>query len=412
MNYKFFPIFILAISLLVFNVNAQKTEKKDKSKYTLKKPGYYQNVLLKSTENETSTLKTEDYQFSMDFSAYIFPTDTAKYNKIWHNKPINQGLTGTCWSFAGTSFIESETERLTKKKIKLSEMFIVYWEYIERAKYFVENRGKLYFSEGSESNAVTKIIKKYGAVPSYNYTGKLPGSTIHNHKKMLSEMQDFLESVKTGNNWNENYVIETIKNILNYYMGEPPAAIVYEGKTYSPKEFASNILQIIPDNYFSFMSTKEIAYNQKGLLNEPDNWWKCNDYYNLSLDDYLKLLNNSITKGYTVAICGDVSEPGYNAQYQVAIIPSFDIPANYINEDSRQLRLENKSTTDDHCIHIVGYQNYNGTNWYLIKDSGSGAFDGNTKGYRFYHEDYIKLKMMNMLIHKDAAKEFLNKIIK
>jgi len=48
----------------------------------------------------------------------------------------------------------------------------------------------------------------------------------------------------------------------------------------------------------------------------------------------------------------------------------------------------------------------------LVKDSGSGGFDGNTKGYRFYHEDYIKLKMLNLLMHKTAAKEFLDKIIK
>jgi bleomycin hydrolase len=412
MNYKKISIFILLFSLISTNVKSQKTEKRDKSVYSVKKPGYYQNVLLKSIDNENITIKKDQFQFSMDFSSYSFPTDTTKYSKIWHNKPLNQGLTGTCWSFAGTSFIETETERITKKKIKLSEMFTVYWEYIERAKYFVETRGNMYFAEGSESNAVTKIIKKYGAVPSYNFPGKLPGIKIHNHKKMLAEMLQFLESVKANNNWNENTVVETIKSILNHYMGEPPSTIIYEGKTLTPKEFSTNILQIIPDNYFSFMSTKEIAYNQKGLLDEPDNWWKCDNYYNLSLDDYMKLLNNSITKSYSIAICGDVSEPGYNAEYQVAVIPTFDIPSNYINEDSRQYRLENKSTTDDHCIHIVGVQNINGTNWYLIKDSGSGAFDGNTKGYRFYHEDYIKLKMMNMLIHKDAAKDFLNKIIK
>lgn len=412
MNYKYISITIIVFLLVSTQANSQKTEKKDKSVYSAKKPGYYQNVLLKSIDNENITIKKEQFQFSMDFSNHTFPTDTAKYSKIWHNKPLNQGLTGTCWSFAGTSFIETETERITKKKVKLSEMFVVYWEYIERAKYFVETRGNMYFAEGSESNAVTKIIKKYGTVPSYNYPGKLPGSTIHNHKKMLAEMLLFLESVKANNNWNENTVVETIKSILNHYMGEPPSTIIYEGKTYTPKEFSTIILQIIPDNYFSFMSTKEIAYNQKGILDEPDNWWKCDDYYNLSLDDFMKLLNNSITKSYSIAICGDVSEPGYNSEYQIAIIPTFDIPSNYINEDSRQYRLENKSTTDDHCLHIVGVQNINGTNWYLIKDSGSGAFDGNTKGYRFYHEDYIKLKMMNMLIHKDAAKEFLNKIIK
>lgn len=403
----------LVLIILCTNLFAQKPEKKDKALYAEKKPGYYQNVILKSIEKENITeIKKPNTYFSVDFSEYSFPTDTSKYNKIWHNKPLNQGLTGTCWCFAGTSFIESEIERISKRKIKLSEMFTTYWEYVERAKYFVETRGNMHFAEGSESNAVTKIMKQYGAVPSYNYTGRLPGSSVHDHTQMIAEMSKYLQSVKVNNIWNENTVVETIKSILNYYMGEPPTAISFESKTYTPKEFLTNILQINPDNYFSFMSTKEIAYNQKGLLDEPDNWWKCDDYYNLSLNDYIKLLTNAITKGYSISICGDVSEPGYNSQTQVAIIPTFDIPAAFINEDSRQYRLENKSTTDDHCIHIVGVYNFEGKNWFLIKDSGSGAFDENTKGYRFYHEDYIKLKMMNLLMHKEAAKEFLNKIIK
>ncbi len=411
-NLLVFPIIFIVFSVNVF---AQKTEKRDKTIYTEKKAGYYQNVVLKSIElddkNKTA-IQEPAKTFSVDFAGNVYPTDTSNYTKYWHNNPLNQGLTGTCWCFAGTSFVESEIERTTKRKIKLSEMFTVYWEYVERAKYFVEKRGNMYFSEGSESNAVLRMMKKYGAVPSYAYTGRLPGKTVHNHSKMLEEMLAYLESVKKNNQWNEKTVIETIKSILNFYMGEPPIAFTYEGKTFTPANFLTEVLEFKTNNYFSFMSTKEIAYNQKGLLDEPDNWWKCDDYYNLSLNDYMKLVIKAITKGYTISICGDVSEPGYNSQTQVAIVPTFDIPAAYIDEDARQYRLENKSTTDDHCLHIVGYQQKDGKYWFLIKDSGSGGFDGNIKGYRFYHEDYIKLKMINLLMHKDAAKEFLDKIIK
>lgn len=406
-------IFLFIASSLA--IVAQKTEKKDKAIYIEKKAGYYQNVLLKTIEledKEKSAIQEPAKIFSVDFTENTYPTDTSKYTKYWHNNPLNQGLTGTCWCFAGTSFVESEVERITKRTIKLSEMFTVYWQYVERAKYFVEKRGNMYFGEGSESNAVLQMMKKYGAVPSYAYTGKLSGKTVHNHAKMVEEMLAYLESVKKENQWNEEIVVATIKSILNFYMGQPPTTFIYNDKTITPANFYSDVLQFNAGNYFSFMSTKEIAYNQKGLLDEPDNWWKCDDYYNLSLNNYMKLVVKSLTKGYTISICGDVSEPGYNNQTQVAIIPTFDIPTDYIDEDARQYRLENKSTTDDHCIHIVGYQLKDGKYWFLIKDSGSGSFDGNTKGYRFYHEDYIKLKMMNLLMHKDAAKEFLDKIIK
>ncbi len=409
-------ILLIALVLLAYYSIAQ-NNKKDKAVYTDKKAGYYQNVVVKTIEQEEKATKTSiesnDKNFSVDFSAYKFPVDTSKYIKVWHNNPINQGNTGTCWSFSGTTFIESEVYRINKRKIKLSEMHTVYWEYVERAKLFVEKRGDMYFNEGSEANAVPKIMHLYGAIPYASYTGLIAGKTVYNHTKMLEEMKTYLESVKKTNNWNESAVLQTIKSILNYYMGEPPSSFVYEDKTYTPKEFLQTVMQINPLNYFSFMSTKALKYNQKGIFAEPDNWWKCEDYYNLPLDDYMKLIVDAIKKGYSIAICGDVSEPGYNAQYQVAIVPTFDIPSEYIDEDARQLRLNNSSSTDDHCLQIVGYyQNTDGKYWFMIKDSGSGGFDGTTKGYRFYHEDYVKLKMLNILVHKDAARTFLDKIIK
>jgi bleomycin hydrolase len=390
-------------------------EKRNKSIYSEKKAGYYQNVLLKNIEKEDQNSVIESNSskfFSVDFSGISFPTDTSKYSKQWHNTPINQGLTGTCWCFSGISFIESEINRLYGKRIKLSEMYVVYWEYVEKARYYVQKRGNMSFGEGSESNAVTRMIKKYGIVPSYVYTGRKEGKTVHNHKQMFNEINSFLESLKKTNTWNEDFAVSTVKNILEQYMGTPPKTFPYEGTIFSPLSFLRDYLKINPDDYFSFMSTKSLPYNQKGLLDEADNWWQCDDYYNVSLNEYMKIIINAITKGYTISICGDVSEPGYSNTEQIAIIPTFDIPSEFIDEDSRQYRLENKSTTDDHCIHLVGIQQVDGKYWFLIKDSGSGAFDGKTKGYRFYSEDYIKLKMINILIHKDAAKEILDKIIK
>ena len=114
-------------------------------------------------------------------------------------------------------------------------------------------------------------------------------------------------------------------------------------------------------------------YWQQVEYEVPDNWWHNADYYNVPLDDFMNALNNAIKNGYTMSIGGDVSEPGYDAWHKVAIVPSFDIPAHYIDENSREFRFNNKTTTDDHGIHMVGYTNKDGVMWYLIKDSGSGS---------------------------------------
>src|SRR5262245_47200772 len=50
---------------------------------------------------------------------------------------IDQGATGTCWSFATTSFLESEYQRIHKKEIDLSEMYFARMAYLEKARRYV-----------------------------------------------------------------------------------------------------------------------------------------------------------------------------------------------------------------------------------------------------------------------------------
>jgi len=80
------------------------------------------------------------------------------------SRRLAQYLTGTCWSFSTTSFYESEVARLTGQKIKLSEIHTVYWEYVEKMRRYVRERGDSLIAEGSESNAVNRIWRQYGVV--------------------------------------------------------------------------------------------------------------------------------------------------------------------------------------------------------------------------------------------------------
>ena len=112
-----------------------------------------------------------------------------------------------------------------------------------------------------------------------------------------------------------------------------------------------------------------------------------------------------------MSIGGDVSESGNSSKYAVAMVPSYDITSKNIDENARQFRFSNGTTTDDHAVHLIGYKvDENDDWWFLIKDSGSGSRNGRFPGYYFYHEDYVKLKMMTFTIHKEAVEEILNKI--
>ncbi len=404
---KNLTLVLLAI-ILVTNQSYSQTKTTDKGVFKERKNEFYSKILegIKKFENPE---KGKKKKISMDFSNYNLPKSVDEFTKYWFNPPISQGNTGTCWSFSTTSFFESEIYRLTEKKVKLSEIYTVYWEYVEKAKYFVETRGTSLFAQGSEANAVTRIWKKYGVVPEANYTGLKEGQVYHNHAKMFNEMYSYLQSVKKENAWNVKTVTETIKSIMNHYIGTPPAQVMVNGKTYTPKEYLKDYLKLDLNDYVDVLSYMQKPYYQKVEYEVPDNWWHSKDYYNIPLDDFMNVLKKAIRNGYTIGLGGDVSEPGKSAELDVFMIPDFDIPSEYIDENARQFRFSNKTTTDDHGIHLVGYLDRPDQNWYLIKDSGSGSRNGNNKGFYFFTEDYIKLKIMDYVIHKDAFKDEMKK---
>lgn len=372
----------------------------DENKEAIKKVKDKREKYLKAKKEEKK--KEPKRKFVVDFSNVKVPQSPAVFKSAFHFKPVAQYLTGTCWAFSGTSFYESEIYRITGKKIKLSEMYTVYWEYIEKAKGFVKSYGTSVFDEGSELDAVNKIFKKYGCMPESVYDGLKDGKKMHNHGLMVREMKAFLQFVKDNDLWDEDYVVKNIKLILDKYIGTPPSEFEYNGKKYTPKTFLKEVCKLKMDEYYDFVSFEYAPFYKKIEFKVPDNWRHSKDYYNVPLNVWYSILLNAVKKGYTAGIGGDVTEPGYRGEYDAAIVADFDIPANYINQDAREFRFYNHTTTDDHGIHLVGWTHYAGHDWFLIKDSSRSARKGKFEGYLFYRDDYVKLKMLDFVVHRSA----------
>lgn len=406
-------LFILLISCsYAQNVSKGKIVSEEKGK------GFYIESIMKDvTAVEEKQAESAPYlRFEMDQTGMDLPNNPALYKTVWSNPTQSQGNAGTCWSFSTTSFYESEVLRQQGKKVEISEIYSTYCEYLEKARRFIEKRGNSVFSEGSEGNALARIMKIYGAMPDEAYNGLIDGRKFHSHAKMVEEMTAFLNSMKTSNAWNIEYGLETIKSIMNHHIGVPPTQFLVDGKTFTPQTYLKDYLKINPDDFVEILSYKQEPYWQQVEYKVPDNWWHNKDYYNIPLDDFMMALKNAIKNGYSLSIGGDVSETGFSRETNCAMVPDFDIPSAFINEDARQFRFSNETTTDDHGMQLIGYlENYknSGKDWFLIKDSSSGsrnvAASSPNFGYYFFHEDYIKLKMMGFTVHKDAVKELLKK---
>jgi bleomycin hydrolase len=402
---------IIFISIIAPFILLSQSDRRDKGVFI-----EYKNETWDSIKKAVDAFEKKETpkkkSYILDFTTLNIPETVNEFNPLWHNKPVMQSSTGTCWSFASTSFIESEVNRITKKEVKLSEMFTVYYEYIAKVTRFVKEHGNSLVSEGSQTNATLRMMKQYGAVPVSVYNGMLDGQTHHSHSKMVTEINTYLDYCKKNSFWNEDLIISNVKSILNFYMKEPPASFSYEGKNYTPKSFLNEYLKINPDEYVDVMSLLEPGFWKQAVYDVPDNWWKSDVYYNVPVTDFMSALNNAVAKGFSVAIGGDVSEAGMYSYKDAAVIPSFDIPSQYIDDYAKQFRFSNNTTTDDHAIHLVGKTTNASGDWFLIKDSGSGARNGLHKGYYFFHSDFVKLKMTTFMVHKDAVADLLSKFKK
>lgn len=337
------------------------------------------------------------------------PATIESFKSQFHFAPIRQDTTGTCWAFCTISFFESEIFRLSKQQVKLSEMYVAYWEYVAKAREYIRTKGNSLFAQGSQDEAAILRMKERGIVRQSDYSGLLAGEKKHNHSKVHNEMKTYLNYVKQHDLWDEAQIIMNIKMILNRHLGQPPETIPVEGKKMTPKTYLNQVLGLKLDDYVSFMSFKYRPFFTKGSYRVPDNYWHSQEYHNIPLSPWYDAIVKAIKEGYTVNIGGDVSEIGKIGEKDIAFIPEFDIPANKIDQDAREFRFDNETSVDDHGIHLVGYLRHKGYDWFLIKDSGSSSHKGKFKGYYFYREDFVKLKMLTFTVHKDAVLPLLEK---
>lgn len=397
-----------ALLLLYGAVAGQTTERRDTAVFVVPKNEFMDSV-SKSLDQFYQKDTAKKPILRVDFSKIDAPLKVSEFTQYWHNKPLSQAKSGMCWCFSTTSMLESEIYRQSKRQIKLSELYTVYWEDVEKTRGYVRARGESEFGEGSQANAVYRDWKKYGIVPAEAYSGLLNGQPFHDHTKMFEEISGYLKSLKSSNAWSENQAVETVMAIMNHYIGEPPKEIIVEGKKMTPLEDDEKITKLNVDDYVSICSFMNKPYYTYIEYEVPDNWWHSREYYNVPLNEFMAAFKRAVQDGYTVELWGDVSEPGIDGHAGVAVVPTFDIPSQFIDESARQFRFSNGTTSDDHGIHVVGYCQKNGKDWYLIKDSGSGSRNNSHPGYFFFSEDYVKLKMLGFGVHKSAVTSLLKK---
>ena len=341
----------------------------------------------------------------------------------------NQSSTGTCWSFSGVAFLESELLRMGKGTFDHSEMYIVRRNYEDKALKHARLHGNLNFAPGGSFADVIETLDAYGVMPDEAYHGLHYGSETHNHGELDKILKSYMDGVIGARTlspvWNKG-----IAGILDSYLGEVPEKFQYNGKEYTPHSFAAE-LGLKQEDYISLTSFTHHPFYKPFAIEVPDNWrWALS--YNLPVDELMEVMEQAVMKGYTIAWASDVSEAGFSRD-GIAIVPDEEAPENAgsdqsrwlglssrerdaeirtrigkeilsekeITQEMRQTSFDNYATTDDHGMQIYGIaEDQNGNRFFMVKNSWgeTGPYDG----FWYASFPFVSYKTLSIVLHKDA----------
>ena len=386
-------------------------------------------------------------------TAMAQPAATAeKTDSVNKNKPVftvikenpitsvkNQARSGTCWNYSTLSFFEAEILKKKNKTYDLCEMFVCNKNYMDRAVVKVRMHGDDQFSQGGSAYDVLYVLKTYGICPeeAMPAPGTMYGDTLNNFNEFFGVMEPYVEAVAKSE---AKTITPTWKNglqgILDAYLGKCPETFKYEGKTYTPTQFAQS-LGLDWNDYVTITSYTHHPFYTAFPVEVQDNWRQPHSW-NLPMDEMAAVIDNAIMNGYTVAWGGDVSESGFTRN-GLALLIDEKAPqglegsdmAKWLkltaaekkdkikeagvtvkeltpSQEQRQKEYDNWTLTDDHGMLIYGIaKDQTGREYYMVKNSW--GTDNEYKGTWYMSKNFIIAKTMDYMVNKNAIPKDIRK---
>jgi len=326
--------------------------------------------------------------------------------EIPHTPVTDQGSTGTCWSFTTTSFLESEIMRKGFPETQLSMMFFVDYAYLNKAEQYLLYHGNNNFGQGGQAHDVMDVLREQGLSTLDAFPGKKVGDEFK-HRELAAQLEQEVRSLNRKRKDFDASDVSSLKPILREHLGKVPKNIKLDDGKFSPTELRDHF-QLNPDDYIELTSYNHHPFYAPFVLEVPDNW-SHDLYYNLPIDELMEVIYYSLNNGYTVAWDGDTSEKTFKHKQGKADLP--DKQRGKVDQELRQETFFDRSTTDDHLMHLVGLsKDSDGRDCFYTKNSW-GAESNDFGGYLHLTDDYVRLKTLAIMVHKDAIpQEIKNKL--
>jgi len=310
---------------------------------------------------------------------------TVRINK--HTPIKDQGRSQLCWIYAMLSTIE--TDRLSLgDSVHLSPFFLIRNYLSEQTEKYYNHHGRTSLISRATALTAIRLLQQYGAMPYDSYhRGKNVNFTV------LTERISKLSQQAVNASWDFDRFKSMIDDNLDKSLGHAVPRVFMLGAEYTHQEFARSVCA--PDEYIGYTSFTHHPFYSSFVLEIPDNRDE-SQYYNIPLKELVDNVCKAVGQGYAVCWEGDVSEPGFSFKHGMAVL------GRHRKGDMQELRqseFEDNSTTDDHCMSIIGTaRDENGASYFILKNSW--GTDNPYGGLMYMSFDYFKLKTIAVVMSK------------
>ena len=226
----------------------------------------------------------------------------------------SQGATGRCWMFAGLNVLRLaaiQKMALKMEKFELSQAYLMYWDKLEKANFFLENiietraeplDGRLVMwlladplPDAGQWDMFVSLVKKYGVVPqSVMPETKSSKASRTMNGMFVAKLREFAQTLREMHaggaspaalRQSKGEMMTAFHRMLTIHFGRPPVSFVWEWRD------------------------KDKAFHRHGEITPPAFY---EEYVGIDLDDMVCLINaptqdKPYNKLYTVAYLGNVA---------------------------------------------------------------------------------------------------------
>ena len=304
---------------------------------------------------------------------------------LLHYTPVkDQGASPLCWAYAMLATIETEHIQMGDS-VNLSVDYIARHLLGEQARCHFLSYGYDRITLRGTAPLLLRLLSEYGIMPYDSYH-----ATNINYNAVARRLRLLSNSSR-----NMSELGERAERLFDERIGALPQRVYMLGAEYTPEEFAHSVC--MRGEYLAMTSFTHHRFGESFVLEVPDNY-SDELFYNVPIDVMMKRIEQSLRAGHPVCWEGDTSETGFNFKRGVAELTK---PRPY-TQRQRQIEFENRHTTDDHCMTLIGIaHDENGKRYYIAKNSW--GTDNPYSGLVYMSEQYVMMKTVAIVVKNVMA---------